>query len=110
MSKGELEHCHVKCFYSRTNKINFAHAIAKHQQRQRLLHRIEEEHHMAGEAAGWTKSGGGSVPMDDEMLPDCPPEAHYQIGNSKKLYWNLDEWLAQNKNDQALQVRTNYTI
>ncbi|KAF8546009.1 hypothetical protein OG21DRAFT_1587857, partial [Imleria badia] len=39
---GELEHRRVKRFYSRTNKNAFTHAIAKHQQRERLLHRMHE--------------------------------------------------------------------
>lgn len=87
--KGELEHCHVKCFYARTNKINFAHAIAKHQQRERLLHQMTQEHHSMGKAN----------PQVDEVPPDCPPEAHYQIGDSTKYYWNLGSWLVQHKDN-----------
>ena len=41
--QGELEHHRVKRFYSRMNKIGFTRVIARHQQREQLLHRIQEE-------------------------------------------------------------------
>lgn len=66
---GELEHRRVKQFYSRTNKIAFAHGIAKHQQRERLLHKMHEPAH--------------------ELLPACPPEARYQIAQSRKYYCDI---------------------
>ncbi|KAF8551672.1 hypothetical protein OG21DRAFT_1486775 [Imleria badia] len=40
---------------------------------------------------------------DQEPLPNCPPEAHYQIAESKKYYWDISAWLSQNRNDVALK-------
>ncbi|KAF8547090.1 hypothetical protein OG21DRAFT_1573656, partial [Imleria badia] len=109
--QGELEHCRVKRFYSRTNKNAFTHAIAKHQQHERLLHRNHEENRVlatAGEGSiAQASSKEGEQPslhfVDQELLPNCPPEAHYQIAQSKKYYWDISAWLSQNRNDVALK-------
>ena len=112
-NQGELEHRRVKRFYSRTNKIGFTRAIAKHQQRERLLHRIRQENQAIAAAAEEREirlpTVGGERPslhfVDQEPLPNCAPDAHYQISQGKKFYWDLGAWLARNKGDKALEVR-----
>lgn len=44
--------------------------------------------------------------VDQESLPSCSPDVHYQIGQGKKFYWNLEQWLAQNRDDMAVKVRS----
>ncbi|KIK18470.1 hypothetical protein PISMIDRAFT_109369, partial [Pisolithus microcarpus 441] len=110
--QGELEHRRVKRFYTWTNKISFTHAIAKHQQRERLLHQIREQNHTVGQAIARNaaqESARDTVPnnpslhfVDQEPLPNCPPELHYQISQGKKYRWDLSAWLSHNKNDLAL--------
>ncbi|KIK26402.1 hypothetical protein PISMIDRAFT_274760 [Pisolithus microcarpus 441] len=87
---GELEHRRVKRFYSRTNKIAFARGIAQHQHRERLLHIMKERK---------TRSEDET----EEPLPKCLPEAHYQIGQSRKDYCNITAFLATHKSDLALK-------
>lgn len=109
---GELEHRRVKRFYTWTNKISFTHAIAKHQQRERLLHQIREQNRTVGQAIAGNaaqESARDTVPnnpslhfVDQEPLPNCPPELHYQISQGKKYRWDLSAWLSHNKNDLAL--------
>ncbi|KAG6329626.1 hypothetical protein ID866_9463 [Astraeus odoratus] len=100
---GELEHRRVKRFYSRMNKINFTVGIAKHQQRERLLHRMCEENHAIEEASAMDQGRPSLHFVDQEPLPNCPLEAHYQISASKKYYWDLGVWLSRNKKDMALE-------
>ena len=109
LDQGELEHHQVKCFYSWMNKISFTHAIAKHQQRERLLHRIQEENcTIAMAAEGSLPTAGGERPslhfVNQEPLPNCVPDAHYQVSQGKKYYWDLVAWLSCNKDDKALEV------
>ena len=109
LDQGELEHCRVKRFYSWTNKIGFTRAIAKHQQCERLLHRIQEENHaIAMTAEGSLPTAGGECPslhfVNQEPLPNCAPDAHYQVSQGKKYYWDLVAWLSRNKDDKALEV------
>jgi hypothetical protein len=42
--------------------------------------------------------------VDQEPLPNCPPEAHYQIAQGKKYYWDISSWLSQNRNDAAVKA------
>ena len=109
LDQGELEHRRVKHFYSRTNKIGFTHAIAKHQQCEQLLHRIQEENHAIAMAAeGSLPTAGGECPslhfVDQEPLPNCTPDAHYQVSQGKKYYWDLVAWLLHNKDNKVLEV------
>jgi len=111
-NQGELEHHRVKHFYSQTNKIGFTCTIAKHQQCERLLHRIWQENQAIAVAAEEREihlpTAGSECPslhfVDQESLPNCAPDAHYQISQGKKFYWDLGAWLARNKDDKALEV------
>ncbi|KIM63149.1 hypothetical protein SCLCIDRAFT_24518 [Scleroderma citrinum Foug A] len=107
---GELEHRRIKRFYSRTNKIGFTRAITKHQQRERLLHKIREENRAlvkADEGALDPSTASTERPslhfVDQEPLPNCPPDAHYQMSQGKKFHWELSAWLSRNKKDKAVE-------
>jgi len=97
----------VKRFYSRTNKIAFTRAIAKHQQRERLLHKIREGNRAAAGESTAHESGREAPSLhfvDQELLPNCSPNVHYQIAQSKKYYWDITTWLSHNRKDMALEV------
>jgi hypothetical protein len=42
--------------------------------------------------------------VDQDPLPHCSPEIHYQMSLSQKHYWDISSWLAKNRNDQATEV------
>ena len=42
--------------------------------------------------------------VDQDLLPSCSLEVHYQIAQSKKHYQDISAWLLCNRNDVALQV------
>ena len=82
-------------------------AIAKHQQCERLLHKIREGNRTAATQSTVDESGG-ELPsphiVDQEPLPNCPPDVHYQITQSNKYYWEVTTWLSHHRNDMALEV------
>jgi hypothetical protein len=43
--------------------------------------------------------------VDQDPLPYCSPESHYQISTSKKFHWDITAWLGKNSDDIAVQVR-----
>ena len=93
------------------NKIGFTRAITKHQQREWLLHKIREENHAlakADEGALDPSTASTEWPslhfVDQEPLPNCPPDAHYQMSQGKKFHWELSAWLLRNKKDKAVEV------
>ncbi|KIM52691.1 hypothetical protein SCLCIDRAFT_140540 [Scleroderma citrinum Foug A] len=58
-------------------------------------------------AEGSLPTAGGECPslhfVDQEPLPNCVPDAHYQVSQGKKYYWDLVAWLSCNKDNKALE-------
>ncbi|KAG0693856.1 hypothetical protein DFH29DRAFT_815937, partial [Suillus ampliporus] len=108
---GELEHHCVKRFYARTNKNQFARGIAKHQQREWILCRLRDKHKQIQVAqndppvfpSNTTKQHPSLHFVDQEPLPYCSPESHYQISTSKKFHWDISAWLGRHTDDIAVQ-------
>ncbi|KAF7785232.1 hypothetical protein Agabi119p4_1397 [Agaricus bisporus var. burnettii] len=102
---GELEHRRVKRFYVRTNKRSgFAGQITKHEQRERLLHRMAE-----AEAAKLKQSLGKDqngetihLPFSaSEPLAPTQPGAHYDMSRSQCFPIVVPVWLSKNAGDPA---------
>ncbi|KAG2336123.1 hypothetical protein BDR05DRAFT_897160, partial [Suillus weaverae] len=104
---GELEHRRVKHFYVRTNKNKFVHGIAKLQRRERILQRMREvncERAAMRDAQPPVETEDLRPSLhfiDQDPLPHCSPEDHYQMSSSQKHYWDVSSWLGKNRNDQA---------
>jgi len=86
-------------------------AITKHQQRERLLHKIREGNRSsakADEAASSPSTASAERPslhfVDQEPLPNCLPDVHYQMSQGKKFHWDLSAWVSRNKKDRAVEV------
>ena len=93
------------------NKIGFTCAITKHQQPEWLLHKICKENcalAKVDEGALDPSTASAEWPslhfVDQEPLPNCPPDAHYQMSQGKKFHWELSAWLSRNKKDKAVEV------
>ncbi|KIJ06917.1 hypothetical protein PAXINDRAFT_19881 [Paxillus involutus ATCC 200175] len=119
---GELEHRRVKRFYARMNKIKFTRGIAKQQQRERLLRQLREtkqqqeaeaitaQQGMSSREPGHSETEAGAEEsnspflhfVDQEQLPHCSPNAHYQVSLSQKHYWDISSWLRKNRDDPAV--------
>lgn len=109
VTKGELEHRRVKCFYSRTNKQRFISQITKHQRRKQLLQRIcqqlaEKASSDLGLPVNWAGMPRREF-LDVDELAYTKPEAHYHISASKKNFENVTSFLLQHRNERALEVR-----
>ncbi|KAI0349053.1 hypothetical protein OH77DRAFT_1525957 [Trametes cingulata] len=114
---GELEHRHVKRFYARTNKINYAIQIAKHQRRAALLRALRQhddyvprrERLRMERAARLKESGSTSNELssqDSDRRPDSPlpltnPHDHHAISQTRRLCLRLHNWLAEHDRDPA---------
>ncbi|KAG2029598.1 hypothetical protein BDR03DRAFT_800706, partial [Suillus americanus] len=94
-------------FYARTNKNKFVRGIARLQRRERILQRMREmnreretarEDHVQPETDDLRPSLHF---VDQDPLPHCSPEIHYQMSSSQKHYWDVSSWLGKNRNDQA---------
>ncbi|KAJ3576110.1 hypothetical protein NP233_g670 [Leucocoprinus birnbaumii] len=100
---GELEHRRVKRFYVRTNKRStFAWQIAKHERRERLLYKIEQN----GSDGSDEKAGGRNlyIPFEEsEALPSTSPTVHYYMPHGRKFKINVTNWLHQNRGDPAIE-------
>ncbi|KAF7307323.1 hypothetical protein MIND_00526300 [Mycena indigotica] len=99
---GELAHRLVKYLYSRTNKRDHVHQIAKHEHRRRLIRAI-------GSAAMTTNTNSstekGKQPdnrrkrLTSALHPQkthwgqvyVPPEQHHYISDSKRSFWRLSD-------------------
>ncbi|KAG1816767.1 uncharacterized protein BJ212DRAFT_1502252 [Suillus subaureus] len=40
--------------------------------------------------------------VDQEPLPYCSPESHYQVSTSKKFHWDISAWLGKHTDDIAV--------
>ncbi|KAG1842081.1 hypothetical protein F4604DRAFT_1939089 [Suillus subluteus] len=107
MQVGELEHCRVKHFYVWTNKNKFARGIARLQCHEHILQRMREVNHERAAARDTqppveTEDLCPSLHfIDQDPLPHCSPEDHYQMSSSQKHYWDVSSWLGKNRNNQA---------
>ncbi|KXN87998.1 hypothetical protein AN958_07810 [Leucoagaricus sp. SymC.cos] len=97
---GELEHRHVKKFYTRTNKRStFVWQIAKHERRERLLQGIKANGAAVG-TVGDTPSM--HLPLDSsESLGPTPPANYYHISEGRSFLINVTDWLTRNYTDPA---------
>ena len=41
---------------------------------------------------------------NNETLPRSNPSEHYHISHSRKVHFNITKWLADNKDNTAVQV------
>ncbi|OSD02393.1 hypothetical protein PYCCODRAFT_1410834 [Trametes coccinea BRFM310] len=118
---GELEHRHAKHYYARTNKLQYALQIAKHQRRATLLRAFRQfdpdyvprrdrmkkqrlDAHSQKAAAASTRADIGGHEEDgrpDDPLPPTDPLDHYAMSQSRRLPIRLHEWLAQHDDDPA---------
>lgn len=106
----------MKRLYARTNKIRIAQGIRTQQRRERLLRRLQDiEGHRKANDIGTTStltrgsSKDSNIPflhfVDQEPLPRCSPDLHYQVSTSQKYYWDISAWCEKNQDDLAVQVR-----
>ena len=90
--------------------------ITTQQRREWLLHRLQDiEVHRKANDIGTTStltqgsSEDSNLPflhfIDQESLPHCSPDVHYQISTSQKHYWDISAWCGRNRDDLALRVR-----
>jgi len=101
----------VKRFYARTNKNKFVRGIARLERRERILQRMREVNREK-----MTVRDSHTQPIetedhrpslhfvDQDPLPHCSPEVHYQMSSSQKHYWDISSWLGKNRDDQAMRV------
>jgi hypothetical protein len=103
--QGELEHRHVKKFFSRTNKKEYQRQIAKHKQRERRLRQMRTDNQPTHKHSA---SSAGSAPAllfhELDPLPFTDPTVHYHMSQSQRHYIDITSWLADNKQDPALKV------
>lgn len=100
-------HRHVKRFYARTNKINAAAQIAKHQRREALLRGIQRRDQESARTQGDETVSGPSLSFQDrDPLPSATsPLVHYHISESRRHPIDLQTWLTKHRGDPALKVR-----
>ncbi|KAH9937829.1 uncharacterized protein BXZ73DRAFT_89249 [Epithele typhae] len=124
---GELEHRHVKRFYSRTNKVRYIPQLASQTRRAALLQKIKHRdvgfvprrelaYHQKRAATMLQESSerlstapmhgvNGSVPEGDNDATDsvgCDPHAKYNVGQSRNDSVKIFNWLASNRTDPAI--------
>lgn len=89
----------MKQFYARTNHRAFERQIARHERRVARLQQIKKQL-----AAGQDSTTATHADNDDETLPQLNFSEHYHISHSRKDHFNLTRWLADNKDDKAVEV------
>ncbi|KAI0083357.1 hypothetical protein BDY19DRAFT_900462, partial [Irpex rosettiformis] len=121
---GELEHRHVKRFYSRTNKWHFTRQITKQQRREELLRRVKAQacKQLNRDALPSSSATSGphkqrklgtrsqreenaiSLSFDaQDPLASAPPSLHHQISENNRHLINLASWLAEHEEDRAVK-------
>ncbi|KAI0363060.1 hypothetical protein BV20DRAFT_959073 [Pilatotrama ljubarskyi] len=110
---GELEHRHVKRFYARTNKNEYAYQIALHTHRAAKLRVIKERVDVAASTASPDDSAQTDgfpnavrSPQDDsgtEPLPYSSPLDHHHIADSQRDHEDLIAWTRSHQGDPALE-------
>ena len=124
MPQGELEHKRVKHLYEVTNKNqNFQGQIAQGVRRSELLDRWGRD---AGfppvKTPGCKKQNGpGTLRRNERTQADrlrhirvnepsdmdkAPANEHYQISYEERHYFNINEFIAENWDDEACAVST----
>ncbi|KAI1784806.1 hypothetical protein LXA43DRAFT_1100996 [Ganoderma leucocontextum] len=104
---SELEHRHVKRFYARTNKNQFAFQIALHTRRQEKLQIIKQR------VDAWRvkqKSRANALDSEPdvreaevvEVLPYSSPDARYHIAKSQRRYDSIPAWISSHHGDPML--------
>jgi hypothetical protein len=117
--QGELEHCRVKRFYLHTSKAQFTRGISKQEQRQRILHRVDERVRAAAKnlideetrEEQSTPRLNASPTVDfssSEKLPPTDPSSSYHISNETKYKLDLSEWIQQQQNEPSMRVGSNF--
>ena len=89
VDQGELEHCRVKRFYSRTSKAKFTEGISHHERRQRALHETSEKIEMV---KNFNALAEGPAPQAKE-LPLTDPKIPYKISNETRLKHHIYDWV-----------------
>ena len=113
--QGELEHCRVKRFYPCTSKAQYTRGISKQEQRQHVLHRVDEHVQEAnknsneeGTREEQSASRPSASPTVDfslsEKLPPMDPASSYHISNETKFKLDLGEWIQQQENKSSMRV------
>ncbi|EIW52144.1 uncharacterized protein TRAVEDRAFT_24454 [Trametes versicolor FP-101664 SS1] len=115
---GELEHKHVKRFYTRTNKINFTFQIAQHARRavklQIIKARVDAVY--TRKVASAAHADAANAPMAVDPAPPLVPSTHpssaplpysspadrYHVATSRRDSDEITAWLRAFPNDPAL--------
>ncbi|KAH9010805.1 hypothetical protein EDB84DRAFT_1445518 [Lactarius hengduanensis] len=97
VSMGEREHRRVKQFYARTNRRAFERQIALHERRTARLRAMKKR------STNQTSSTVILANNDDETLPQSDPSERYHVSHSRKIHFNITKWLADNKDDPAVE-------
>lgn len=112
LPQGEGEHKRSKQFYPRVRKGDHVRGIARHVYRERLLFQVHEamkkrhldqkRHVEEGQDVNML-----NIPLgEQEILDPTPPELHHHISKDVRHKVDVLKWLAQNRADPALKVRS----
>jgi hypothetical protein len=86
--QGELEHRASKARFARTNRRQFAKQMARIERREARIRRIRQRNFTTQDS-------------EKEKVASCP-EAHYVIGKSQKLPWDVSQFVQRNLGDPAI--------
>ena len=111
--QGELEHRHVKRFYSRAHKGQNVCSISKQHHHERLLLKLAKKNQKSAITCKKRKynatkpdvPGNPTVAFNEqEMLPDTNRNAHYHMSADTRHKLNISEWLGEHNGDLAPEV------